>query len=187
MEVPMLDQATDGLYARARDQGQRGLIWSTLTRRSRCLLTLEEMDVAPVTQARQDIGVQMVPISRIRGSESRCADFDCDFNPLHDHNKRRWLNVASARQRGKTLPPVILVQVGDVYFVRDGHHRISVARALGQCDIEAHVLVWQVSGPLPWEMQTQATAHNNGGRAGIRNLFRAHHDSSSSNVLAAIK
>jgi hypothetical protein len=49
------------------------------------------------------------------------------------------------------LPPVVLVQVGDVYFVRDGHHRISVARALGQLDIEAEVTVWHLSGPLPWD------------------------------------
>jgi hypothetical protein len=53
------------------------------------------------------------------------------------------------------LPPVVLVQVGDVYFVRDGHHRISVARALGQLDIEAEVTVWQVSGPLPWDVPEQ--------------------------------
>jgi hypothetical protein len=46
---------------------------------------------------------------------------------------------------------VELVQVGDVYFVRDGHHRISVALALGQRDVEAEVTLWQVTGPLPWE------------------------------------
>jgi hypothetical protein len=53
------------------------------------------------------------------------------------------------------LPPVVLVQVGDVYFVRDGHHRISVARALGQLDIEAEVTVWQVSGPLPCDAHVE--------------------------------
>jgi hypothetical protein len=53
---------------------------------------------------------------------------------------------------------VELVQVGDVYFVLDGHHRISVARALGQQDIEAKVMVWRVTGPLPWERS--AAAHN---------------------------
>jgi hypothetical protein len=50
-----------------------------------------------------------------------------------------------------------LVQVGDVYFVCDGHHRISVARAMGQQDIEAKVMVWQVTGPLPWETSVAAT------------------------------
>ena len=142
----MLDQATDRLFSHVRDRGQRGLILSALTRRSRRLLALDEVDVARAAQARQDVGIHMVPIRQIRGSESRSSDFDCDFNPLHDHNKRRWLNVATARRRGKALPPVKLIQVGDVYFVRDGHHRISVARALGQRDIEARVLVWKVNG-----------------------------------------
>ena len=90
----------------------------------------------------------MVPISQICGSEGRCHDFDRDFHPLQDHNKERWLGIARARQRGKALPPVELVRVGDVYFVLDGHHRISVARALGQRHIEAKVMVWQVTGPL---------------------------------------
>jgi hypothetical protein len=70
----------------------------------------------------------------------------------------RWLSVAAARDQGKGLPPVVLVQVGDVYFVRDGHHRIAVARALGQLDIEAQVTVWHVSGPLPWETRVREGA-----------------------------
>jgi hypothetical protein len=61
------------------------------------------------------------------------------------------MSIARARDRDKALPPVELIQVGDLYFVRDGHHRISVARAVGQRYIEAEVTAWQVSGPLPWE------------------------------------
>jgi hypothetical protein len=72
--------------------------------------------------------------------------------------------VAAARRRGKSLPPVDLIQVGDAYFVRDGHHRISVARALGQQDIEAKVIVWQVTGSLTWETQTQNSARSQRGR-----------------------
>jgi hypothetical protein len=49
------------------------------------------------------------------------------------------------------LPPVELIQVGDVYFVRDGHHRISVARMMGQDSIDAEVTVWETAGLLPWE------------------------------------
>ena len=82
--------------------------------------------------------------------EGRSDDFDRDFNPLQDHNKERWLNIAAARRRGKALPPVELVQVEDIYFVLDGHHRISVAQAMGQQDIEAMVMVWRVTGPLPF-------------------------------------
>ncbi len=139
----MLDQATDRLYSLTRDQARRGLFWSTLTRRSRCLLALDELEAT--FGAQRDAGVQMVAIRQIRGTESRSSDFDRDFNPLHEHTRRRWLNVAAARRRGKALPPVKLIQVGAVYFVRDGHHRVSVARALGQRSIEARVVVWEAA------------------------------------------
>ncbi|MFN2186580.1 MAG: hypothetical protein ACK2UU_21575, partial [Anaerolineae bacterium] len=73
-----------------------------------------------------------------------------------DQARGRWLSIARARQQGKDLPPVVLIRVGDVYFVRDGHHRISVAQALGQLDVEARVTVWQVTGPLPWDEPEQS-------------------------------
>ena len=92
-----------------------------------------------------------MPVRQIRGSEGRCADFDADFRPLQTHSKGRWVNVAVARERGMGLPPVELIQVGDVYFVRDGHHRISVAKALGEEAVDAEVTVLDVTGPLPWE------------------------------------
>jgi hypothetical protein len=75
------------------------------------------------------------------------------------------------------MPPVELIQVRDVYFVQDGHHRISVARALGELDIEAKVTIWQVSGPLPWERAV--SAHSLAGQEmGIRQLFRKVKDDS---------
>jgi hypothetical protein len=118
-----------------------------------------------------------VLIGQIRGSQDRSHDFDHDFNPLQDHNKGRWLGIAAARQRGKALPPVELVQVGDVYFVRDGHHRISVARALGQRDIKAKVMVWRVTGPLPWE-ESAATHSLTGQVTGIERFHNKVRDNS---------
>lgn len=138
----MPDNVIGNLYSRARNRGQWGQLWSVLTRRSRHLLPLDEVDVPGDVHAHCCGEVRTVPICHIRGSQGRSYDFDRDFNPLQDHNKARWLGVASARQRGKALPPVELIQVGDVFFVQDGHHRISVARALGQRDIEAEVVVW---------------------------------------------
>jgi hypothetical protein len=114
-----------------------------------------------------------VPIRQIRGSEGRSRYFDCDFNPLYDEARGRWLNIARARQQGKNLPPVVLVQVGDIYFVRDGHHRISVARALGQLYIEARVTVWQVIGPLPWDAPEQPSRPGLAGwLLGMRHAFK---------------
>ena len=60
---------------------------------------------------------------------------------------KRWLGVARAALRGEHLPPVDLIRAGDVYYVRDGHHRISVARALGQREIDARVTVWEQPRP----------------------------------------
>lgn len=88
-------------------------------------------------------GVQLIPIERIRGTEGRERDFDIDFNPLQEHDKNRWVDVLVAMRSGANLPPVELIQVGEVYYVRDGHHRISAARQLGMREIEAEVTVWE--------------------------------------------
>lgn len=146
-----LGEATGSLYVRARQRGQRGQLWSRLTGRSRGLLALEEIRSVCSDQARAEGGIRTVPIDQIRGSENRAADFDCDFNPLQAHTSARWLSIAQARRQGRALPPVALIRVGDCYFVRDGHHRISVARALGDVAVEARVVVVKVEGPLPWE------------------------------------
>lgn len=165
------------MYSRARKRGWRNQVQSALTGRSCRLLTLAEIDATCTVHARRHAGIRTVPIGQIRGSQDRGDDFDRDFNPLQDHNKGRWLGIAAARQRGKGLPPVELVQVGDVYFVRDGHHRISVARALGQWDIEAKVMVWRVTGPLPWE-ESAATYSLTGKETGIERLTNKVRDSS---------
>jgi hypothetical protein len=165
------DQAQSGgfgsaatLYTQSRRYGRRGHFWSTRSRDSRRLLDLSQIEGTCRVDARCYAGLHTVPIEQIRGSEGRSNDFDRDFNPLQDHCMSRWLRVAAARDQDKVLPPVVLVQVGDVYFVRDGHHRISVARALGQLDIEAEVIVWHVSGPLPAETRVGAVAHNLAGQ-----------------------
>jgi hypothetical protein len=168
----MFDYSTDmrnSLYSRTRNRGWRGQVWSALTGRSRRLFTLAEIDATCNVHARRHAGIRTVPMGQIRGTQDRGHDFDRDFNPLQDRTKRRWLGIAAARQRGKPLPPVQLVQVGDVYFVQDGHHRISVARALGQQAIEARVMVWQVTGSLPWE-ESAATHSPTGQGAGIGHL-----------------
>jgi hypothetical protein len=139
------------LYHRALSRGQRGRLWSWLPGRARSLVDLKEIEAHCKVCARSATGLRTVPIQQIRGSEGRATDFDRDFNPLSNHTQDRWVRIAVARQRGKALPPVRLVQVGDLFFVQDGHHRISVARALGQQSIEASVVAWQVEGPLPWE------------------------------------
>ena len=146
----------ESLYAQARQRARRGQFWSRLTGRSRALYALKDVRSACTLKAEYSGGIRTVPIRQIRGSEGRSRYLDRDFDPLHDQAGGRWLSIARARQQGKDLPPVVLIRVGDVYFVRDGHHRISVAQALGQLDVEARVTVWQVTGPLPWDEPEQS-------------------------------
>ena len=141
----------NSLYARARQRARRGQFRASLTGRTQALLSLKQIRTACTVEAECDGGIRTVPISQILGSEGRSRYFDRDFNPLYDQARGRWLSIVRARQEGKALPPVALVQVDDAYFVQDGHHRISVARALGQLDVEARVIVWQVTAPVPWE------------------------------------
>lgn len=130
--------------------------WDGLTGRPSRLLDLTAIEKEIRVDARHYAGIQTVRIDQIRGSEGRTADFDAHFAPLQSHNQERWTGVFKARQYGLGLAPVELIQVGDRYFVRDGHHRISVAKALGELAIEAEVTVWDVKGRLPWETTTAA-------------------------------
>jgi hypothetical protein len=151
-----LHRRADSLYAQARQRARRGQFFSKLTGRSRQLFALKEVEGSCAILDRSDGGVRPVPIRQIRGSAGRSRYFDCEFYPLYDRARRRWLNIAQARQQAKDLPPVALVRVGEVYFVSDGHHRISVAQALGESHVDARVTVWQVAGELPWDKPAQA-------------------------------
>lgn len=85
------------------------------------------------------LGLQVVPLDSIVGSVDRGKEFDRAFQPTSSQVRARWERIAQAMRRGEALPPVQLYRVGEVHFVRDGHHRVSVARALGRRDIEAYV------------------------------------------------
>lgn len=132
-------------FDKAHARGLRHQRFSSLFGRQNRLFDLNEMEHLVPLGARFDAGVRLVSIDAIRGSEGRDTDFDADFNPLQEHTRERWISVAVARQAGVALPPVRLVQIGDVYYVRDGHHRISVAKYQGQSEIEAEVTVWRIA------------------------------------------
>jgi hypothetical protein len=130
------------MYRTALLRGLVGRILSKLTGRSRRLLDLNSLPACQNSGSRRYAGTQPVLIRQICGSEGRTADFDAELNPLHENSRDRWVSVAAAMLRGVALPAVELIQVGEVYYVRDGHHRISAARALGQEAIDAHVTSW---------------------------------------------
>jgi hypothetical protein len=86
-----------------------------------------------------DRGLQVVPLDSIVGSVDRGKEFDRAFRPTSSQVRARWERIAEMMRRGDPIPPISLYRVSDMHFVRDGHHRVSVARALGRRDIEAYV------------------------------------------------
>ena len=132
-------------FDRAYKRGWLYKFWALLTQCSAQMLNLQKVKTALSIRNRHYKGIRTVLLDQIRGSENRPADFDVRFNPLRRDDKARWINVASAMLLDINLPPVELIQIGDTYFVRDGHHRVSAARALGQEEIDAIVTTWDVN------------------------------------------
>jgi hypothetical protein len=99
------------------------------------------------TASRRRLGVQTISIPSIAGTTDRhkAEAFDSEFRPP-DWSRGRWTQMYLAAQRGSTLPPVAVYRVGDRHFVRDGHHRVSVARATGALAIEANVVELHQTG-----------------------------------------
>lgn len=91
---------------------------------------------------RWSAGIHEIAVEDIRGTVGRADDFDIDFAPRHRQSESRWVEMAVARFNEQILPPIYVIQVGRVYFVVDGHHRVSVAKALGERFIEAEITIW---------------------------------------------
>jgi hypothetical protein len=103
------------------------------------ILPFEEVVAALGRTGEHSLGLQAVALDSIVGTVDRMTGFDRSFRPTSGRLRPRWERVAGARRRGESLPPVSLYRVGELHFVRDGHHRVSVARALGQDPIDAFV------------------------------------------------
>jgi hypothetical protein len=103
------------------------------------ILPYEEVIAALGFVSERRIGLHVVPLDAIVGTIDRARDFDRHFRPTSRRVRSRWEQIAGAMRRGDALPPVDLLKVGELYFVRDGHHRVSVASALGLSDIDAYV------------------------------------------------
>ena len=110
-----------------------------LTGRSNELLPFDEVRHSLPYRGQRDIGLQTVPLDKIVGSVGRYRDFDRAFLPTQRQTTERWVNIRKAHYRDVSLPPVDLYKIGDVYFVKDGNHRVSVARDRNQTDIDAYV------------------------------------------------
>ena len=108
-------------------------------------------DVKKILKPKNEVyvGLKTVPIKKIVGSEGRYNDFDNHFLPRSNELKQRWVNVDQAHLSDIILPPIQLYELGGLYFVRDGNHRVSVAKAQGVEFIDAEVISLQSEVQLP--------------------------------------
>lgn len=152
----MAAEPADHYVSEARhqwNQARRKARWDELTQKAPGQAThlLDFNEIAQRLNLKHAIyqGVQNVPVDAIVGSVGRYNDFTSAFLPSDDGLKVRWERIATIYLDPTSggVPPVELYKVGSAYFVRDGNHRVSVARQLQMVDIEAYV--WEHTSPLP--------------------------------------
>lgn len=127
-------------YAQAVAQAYWEGIVATLTGEPDTLLPFGEARRRLRIRGERHRGVQAIPVRKVIGSVDRYADFNRHFLPTQHHTEQRWKAIAQAQYEFRELPPIQVYQMGEVYFVKDGNHRVSVARRRGQVFIDAEVI-----------------------------------------------
>lgn len=139
----MLTPESNEEFSKAR---QRAFIeeWLTFfTGRSNDLLSFEEVKQSLHLQDAAYRGLQEIELDKIVGSTGRYRDFTRTFLPKNNTTEQRWRRVDAVAHSELGFPPIEVYQVGDIYFVRDGNHRVSVARTHGSKTIEAYVIEYK--------------------------------------------
>jgi hypothetical protein len=103
------------------------------------ILPFDEVVQALGRRGERYIGLQSIPLDSIVGTVERQRDFDRGFRPTSGRTRTRWERIAEAARQGQSFPPIDVYRIGEVHFVKDGHHRVSVARAQGLDTIDAYV------------------------------------------------
>ncbi|MCO6449417.1 MAG: hypothetical protein J5I90_01395 [Caldilineales bacterium] len=136
-------------FRRAHFQAMLQDWWASLSGQNADLFSYE--DVRGILEAHAGVtlpSTQEIPLDKIVGSVGRYRDFTQAFLPRNEALQQRWSRVDAAMSGMTGVPPVDLYQVGELYFVRDGNHRVSVARARGDKTIEAYVTPMNVPFPV---------------------------------------
>ncbi|HEY0454627.1 chromosome partitioning protein ParB [Actinophytocola sp.] len=137
---PIADAENDFLRARRRQVLARLAAW---LRRSpddvNIMLPFDEVVAALGRTGERRLGLQVITLDSIVGSVDRSREFDRRFRPTSGQVRERWQRLALAQRRGESIPPIEVYRIGDMHFVMDGHHRVSVAHALGLKTIDAYV------------------------------------------------
>jgi len=127
-------------YSDARRRAFWNEVLAFVNRRPNRLLSWDEVRDKLGVRGQIYRGMQAVPVNKIIGSVGRYRDFDRAFMPVQGETANRWRSIARAHYDDVSLPPIKLYKVGEVYFVLDGNHRVSVAREQGREFIDAEVI-----------------------------------------------
>jgi len=150
-----LDSRSEADFSVARGRAFFNRLLTALSGHPRQLLVYDEVREKLRLGGPVYRGVQPVPVEKIIGSVNRYRDFDRLFLPTQSHTRDRWRRINRAWYQDISLPPVLLYKVGDVYFVVDGNHRVSVARSKGQTYIDAEVRECYARVPLTEEVRPE--------------------------------
>ncbi|MEN4100998.1 MAG: universal stress protein [Anaerolineaceae bacterium] len=144
---PHLTRAIDD-FREARRKAALESIAGALLRRQTDLLSYDQVrqNLRPIESARRDFGE--IPLDKIIGSVNRYTDFSRSFLPRKESDLGRWTRVRLGIDTMGGLPPIEVYKVGEVYFVLDGHHRVSVARELGMKRIDGYIIPVHTRVPL---------------------------------------
>jgi hypothetical protein len=137
---PRADVADDFLRARRRQMLAR--LAHRLLREPddvNLILPFDEVVAALGLRSEHSLGLQTIRLDTIVGTVDSRRDFDRRFRPTSSRVRPRWERLALAQRRGAAFPPIDVYRVGELHFVNDGHHRVSIAAATGQQEIDAYV------------------------------------------------
>ena len=144
------------------------------------LYSFEEIQSTLNLKQKVSLGLQEIPLARIRGSVGRYNDFTSAFLPKKKHMRNRWVGIDLAMKEGVT-PPIEVYQVGELYFVLDGNHRVSIAQESGYETIEAEV--WDY--PTPLSLDDDETVYEElleGERSAFLEMAGGENDSAAQNI-----
>ncbi|MDY4610237.1 MAG: transcriptional regulator [Sphaerochaetaceae bacterium] len=136
-------------FTKARARGRMQSILSTLQWKNSDLLSFYEVTALLKPKHETYLGMRTIPIDKIIGSEGRYHDFTLAFYPKKELLRTRWESIDRAHHQYVNLPPISVYKLGDWYFVRDGNHRVSVAKTQGVEFIDAEVV--ELDSEIPIE------------------------------------
>jgi hypothetical protein len=137
--LPQTDAQFD--FGRARRRRALAQIAARMRRDTdfTAILPFDEVVKALGRRGERYLGLKTIELDSIVGTVDRGREFDRRFNPTSGRVRPRWERINTAQRKGQAMPPIDVYRIGELHFVKDGHHRVSVARALGHKDIDAYV------------------------------------------------